>query len=223
MRDNILLIEDDLGLADPLKDFFEDNGLNVRLAETGEQGLALYHERVPDLIVLDVKLPGMNGFEVISEIKKCNPEMPVIMMTGTEFQEKNQIKGFQFGAISYMEKPILPYALLALIKNLLVLPSDIKQFNFGECKIRIHSQAVEINGSQYVVREKDVLLLRLLLDRPNQIVSRSMLLRRIWHDDHPDKNNLLDTAISRIKKLLKPCPEVRIRSIYGEGYLFKAR
>lgn len=223
MRDKILLIEDDLGLALPLKDFFEDSGINVLFAPTGEQGVSLYKERSPDLIVLDVKLPGMSGFDVIAEIKKYDQEIPVIMMTGTEIDPQSQIKGYQSGAITYMEKPVIPAALLALIKTLLSLPSELKSFKLGECRIRIHSQSVEINDAQHHVREKDALLLTFLLNRRNQIVPRSALLNQIWHDDHPDNNNLLDTAISRVRQLFKQNPYVQIKNVYGEGYMLSLK
>lgn len=218
MRNKILLIEDDLGLALPLKDFFEDHGLEVLLATTAKEGQSLYEEHRPDLIILDVILPDKNGFEVISEIRNTDLKTPVIMMTGTEVGPESQIKGYQQGAINYMQKPILPQALLSLIQNILSLPANLKQFDLGKCHIRIHSQAVEINAEMHTVREKDALLLEFLLERKNQIVPRSTLLKQIWLDDHPDMNNLLDGAILRIRRLISSFPGIEIKTVYGEGY-----
>ncbi|GGC22385.1 transcriptional regulator [Parapedobacter defluvii] len=218
MRNNILLIEDDLGLAIPLKDFFEDRGLNVLLATTGEEGLLQYKEHSPDLIVLDIILPQKNGFEVISEIRNTDLRTPIILMTGTEVGPESQIKGYQLGAINYMQKPILPQALLSLIQNILSLPVDLKQYHLGRYCIRIHSQSIEINTDTHTVRDKDALLLEFLLERKNQIVSRSTMLKQIWRDDHPDMNNLLDGAIYRIRQLVARYPGIQIKTVYGEGY-----
>ncbi len=223
MRNKILLIEDDWGLADPLKDFFEDNGLEVLHTTTGDEGLSLYRKQSPDLIVLDIVLPRKNGFEIISEIRNTDPKTPIILMTGTEVSPESQIKGYQLGAISYMQKPILPQAMLSLIQNILSLRTDLKQFRFEGHRIRIHSQAVEIDAETYTLRDKDAILLELLLRRENQIVARSALLKQIWYDDHPDKNNLLDGAILRIRRVLSRYPAIQIKTVYGEGYILEAK
>lgn len=143
------------------------------------------------------------------------------MMTGTEIDPKSQIKGYQSGAINYMPKPILPEALLSLIQNTLSLPADLKQSQLGEHRIRIHSQQVEIDGEKHTLRDKDMLVLAFLLERKNQMVQRATLLKQIWHDDHPDMNNLLDGAILRIQRLLTSHSGLQIQTIYGEGYMIK--
>lgn len=223
MRNKILIIEDDLGLAVPLKDFFEDNGLNVLVTTTGEEGLVLYRKESPDLIVLDIILPGKDGFEVVAEIRDKDLRMPIVLMTGTELSPESQVKGYRLGAINYMQKPILPQALLLLIKNILSLPEDLKQYCMEGCNIRVHAQAIEINTHVHHVREKDATLLKLLLDRKNQIIPRSTLLKQIWFDDHPNNNNLLDGAILRIRKLFADYPAVQIKSVYGHGYRLEAK
>ncbi|SEK19707.1 response regulator transcription factor [Parapedobacter koreensis] len=223
MRNKILLIEDDWGLATTLRDFFEDNGLEVRHAATGDEGLSLYREQSPDLIVLDIVLPRKNGFEVISEIRDTDLKIPIVLMTGTEVSPESQIKGYRLGAINYMQKPILPQALLSLIQNILSLPIDLKQFHLEGHRIRIHSQAVDIDAETYTLRDKDAILLELLLRRKNQIVARSTLLKQIWYDDHPDRNNLLDGAILRIRRVLSSYPTLQIKTVYGEGYILEAK
>lgn len=221
MRNKILLIEDDLGLALPLKEFFEDHGLVVCHTATGKNALHLYRQETPDLILLDIILPEKSGFEIIAEIRAVDLDVPIIMMTGTAFDPESEIKGYQYGALNYMHKPVLPQAVLALIQQILRAPKDLVQFQFGRLQIQIQSQSVKIGPDNFRVREKDALLLIFLLERVGQIIPRTTLLQQIWLDDHVKNNNLLDGAVLRLRKLFKEHPSIRIKSVYGNGYILE--
>ncbi|PRD56771.1 response regulator transcription factor [Sphingobacterium gobiense] len=223
MRNKILIIEDDRELALALKGFFEENTLQVWHATSGEEGLTLYYTEKPDLIVLDVMLPLKSGFDVITEIRDKDINTPIIMMTGSEYDENSQVKGFIHGAINYLQKPILPQVLLAQIKNILSVPQDLTQYQIGGITIRLHAQYAEFNTKSHQLREKDIQLLNLLLQRKQQVVYRPFILKQIWKDDHPDKNNLLDGSISRVRSLLKDYPSIHIKTVYGGGYRLEER
>ncbi len=223
MRNKLLLIEDDPALAIPLGDYFRDHGLEVFHAGTAGEGLALYREKSPDAIVLDVVLPDEDGFWVMEKIRQTDLSTPVILMTGTEYSTERQIQGYQSGAINFMPKPVIPQALLSLVQHLLSLPGDLKQYTIGGCVIWVHSQLVEIAGEKHHIREKDARLLDILLGRKNQVVPRATLLKQVWLDDHPDKNNLLDGAVLRIRKIVEKYPPIRIKAIYGSGYMLEAK
>lgn len=171
--------------------------------------------------MLDIVLPGKDGFEVISEIRKINLDIPVILMTGSELDANSQIKGYQLGTLNYMTKPILPQALLALIKNLLTLSPEVKFYKLNKYCIRIQSQSLKINNNKIQMREKDAILLAFLLDRVNQIVPRKLILQQIWLDDNPEKNNMLDGTILRLRRFLHPYEDIQIKTIYGSGYLLE--
>lgn len=220
MTNNVLLIEDDLTLSMTLKDFFEDNGIRVSTASTGKEGLTLYAAQRPDLILLDIILPDTNGFEVIAAIRDKDLVTPAILMTGTEFTEANQIKAYKLGSLNFMPKPILPQAVLALIQHVLKLPKDNRIYKVGSCEIQIQSQLVIVNSTKHNVREKDGQLLQFLLERKGQIVAREVLLKHIWLDDY-SKNNLLDGAVLRLRRLFVAHPDIKINSIYANGYLFE--
>lgn len=219
MRNKVLIIEDDNELAHTLKDFFEENTLRVWHASSGEEGLSLYHKEKPDLIVLDVILPHKSGFDVIAEIRDKDIATPIIMMTGTEFDENSQVKGYTQGATNYVPKPVVPQVLLAQIKNLLALPQDLLQYKIGEMTIRLHAQYVEFDAKSYKLREKDIQILGFLLARRNQAVDREVLLKQIWKDDRTYNNSQLDGAMSRIRKVLEEYPALAIHTIYGSGYM----
>lgn len=221
MQNKILIVEDDTILANTLKDYFEDNGLKVYHADNGNTALNLYNKKQPHLVLLDIVLPGKDGFEVISEIRKINLDIPVILMTGSELDANSQIKGYQLGTLNYMTKPILPQALLALIKNLLTLSPEVKFYKLNKYCIRIQSQSLKINNNKIQMREKDAILLAFLLDRVNQIVPRKLILQQIWLDDNPEKNNMLDGTILRLRGFLRPYEDIQIKTIYGSGYLLE--
>lgn len=221
MQNKILIVEDDTILANTLKDYFEDNGLKVYHADNGNTALNLYNKKQPHLVLLDIVLPGKDGFEVISEIRKINLDIPVILMTGSELDANSQIKGYQLGTLNYMTKPILPQALLALIKNLLTLSPEVKFYKLNKYCIRIQSQSLKINNNKIQMREKDAILLAFLLDRVNQIVPRKLILQQIWLDDNPEKNNMLDGTILRLRRFLHPYEDIQIKTIYGSGYLLE--
>lgn len=222
MKYKVLLVEDDLGLATVLRDFFEENTLNILHAEDGETALILYEKEHPHLILLDVILPGMDGFEVISEIRKKDFYIPIILMTGTEVQPESEIKGYQLGAINYLRKPVLPMVVLALIERLLNRSYATEHYTIGNYHLTLQNQLVKINETSFQLREKDLMVLSLLLKHQNTIVSRQYLLQAVWQNDAYDKNNGLDSAISRIRKAFRPFPEISIKGIYGEGYMLSS-
>ena len=213
----ILLIEDDIQLGGTLKDFFECNGLTVLWATDGETGLKLYHQHPPKLILLDIVLPGMDGFEVIEEIHKTDTHTPVILMTGSELEIKHQIRGYQLGAVNYLKKPVIPQVVLAQINNL-ITPTSIKRYKISEINIFIDNQSLSINNRELLLRDKEIRLLTLLLDRQNTVVPREEILMSIWGDDAHFLNNALDSSVSHLRKALAPFAEINIESIYGCGY-----
>lgn len=212
----ILLIEDDIFLGQTLLDFFASNDLSVSWAKDGNSGLKLYKTLHPDLILLDVALPDIDGFEVITEIQQTDTSTPVIFMTGTEFSCEQQIKGFQLGAINYLKKPVVPQVVLAQI-NQLLFPPQIKRYTFNNLNISIDNQVVTIDKNEIVLKEKEAKLLTLLLENKNRVLSRKDILTAIWKDNQHYLNNALDSNLSSLRKALQPFPRIKIVSIYGGG------
>ncbi len=214
----ILIIEDDKNLGETLKDYFEYKGYKAYWSENAEYGLELFKKHSPDLIVLDVILPDKNGLEVIEEIRKTNTIIPVILMTGTELETKSQIKAYNHGAANYYKKPVNPEILMAQIEALLSIPGE-KSFVIGKNRIVLDSQRLLLNDNEYQLREKDALVLDCLLSNESRLLSRHEIIKTVWPDYHyKDVDNMLDSAISRLKKLLSGQDELTISSIYGKGY-----
>lgn len=217
MKNRILIVEDDDVLGETLKDFFEVNELSVAWAQDGNAGLKLFKSFNPQLILLDVILPGKDGFEVITEIRKTNTTIPIILMTGTQFDASDQIKGYNLGAVSYLRKPVLPQVVLAQI-NQLVSRISTRRFKLGNLDITVGDQLVMVNDTQVILRDKESKLLLVLLNSQQEVVSRNEILQFVWGDNCYRLNNILDSTISRLKKSLIVIPGIKIVNVYGNGY-----
>ena len=113
----ILIVEDDLILGSTLKDYFEDNYFKVIHVALGKEAIDVYKNEKPSIVLLDVKLPDISGFEVIEEIRKTDTLTHVIMITGTECDIDSQVNGYHYGALNYLQKPVIPQVLLAQINT----------------------------------------------------------------------------------------------------------
>ena len=220
MKDyTILLIEDDLSLANVLKDFFTDNDLIVYHTADGNKTFPLYKECNPNLIILDVILPNKSGFEIIKEIKKENLTLPIILMTGTELDVDSEVKGYELGAINYVKKPVVPQVLLAQIKNLLSIPVNLRTYKIKGREILIHNQTLKIDKDETIkMRDKDIHVLSVLLDNESLVVTREDILLLVWNNTDQRLNNALDSAVLRLRKILKDYKDIVIETVYGVGY-----
>lgn len=219
MEEMALLVEDDKVFGEALKVFLEDNGLPVIWAEDGETAIRLYKELNPHLILLDIILPGKNGFEVATAIRKLNSVVPIIFMTGTAMDRENYDKAYlQLGASNYIEKPVNPHNALAQIRSLLYPIRTIKKYNINNYRITIGGQQLIINNREFQLRDKEAQILSLLLDNPNLTVTRRDILHKVWKDDKSTMNSALHTAISHIRKELKKFPDIKIKTFHAMGY-----
>ena len=213
----ILIVDDDIPFALPLKDYFEEEGFKVTHVISGEEAVEVYARERPSIVLLDVKLPGIDGFETLKKIREIDNSIFVIMMTGTEYDTDSQVKGYSLWAVNYIQKPVIPQVLLAQINNLLN-PPETKRYIIGRYNITIQNNELSINDEIYTLGEKDIQVMSILLQKQNAIIPRKELLLSIWKDDDPRLNNRLDSSISNIKKVLNKYPDIKIKNIYSEGY-----
>lgn len=219
MENLILLVDDDEELGQTLKDFFEDNGLSVVWAKEGRTVIRQFKEFNPHLVLLDIVLPGKDGFEIAEEIRSLNRVIPILFMTGTALDKENYIKAYNvLGAINYIEKPINPHNALAQIQSLLHPVSRVKEYNINNYHIIIDGQLLIIDNKDFQFRDKEIQVVSILLDNVNLTVNRNDIMHKVWNKNEIQINSMLDIAISHIKKELKDFPAVKIRTIYGVGY-----
>jgi DNA-binding response OmpR family regulator len=225
----IILIEDDRAIADPLVCVLEDSGYTVELAHDGLAGLQMVREQQPDLVLLDVLLPQMDGWEVCKEIRRSSV-VPILMLTALG-DEVNRILGLELGADDYQTKPFSTHELLARIKALLRrVEFDTTQLNskhmqvFGDLKIDLERR-LTIKGKQELkLRYKEFELLSLLVSHAGAVVTRAEIFDKVWGTDWLGDMRTLDVHIRWLREKLEgdPAQPRFIRTVRGVGYRFVA-
>lgn len=225
----IILIEDDRAIAGPLVRVLEDSGYTVELAHDGLAGLQMVREQQPDLVLLDVLLPQMDGWEVCKEIRRISV-VPILMLTALG-DEVNRILGLELGADDYQTKPFSTHELLARIKALLRrVEFDTTQLNrkhmliFGDLKIDLERR-LTIKGKQELkLRYKEFELLSLLVSHAGEVVTRAEIFDKVWGTDWLGDMRTLDVHIRWLREKLEgdPAQPRFIQTVRGVGYRFAA-
>lgn len=224
MTKKILIIEDDPGIQLSLKDEFELEGFDVYSANDGLTGLEKVKQDPPDLIILDLMLPFMNGYEICKKLRHDGNNVPVIMLTVKD-QEIDKVLGLELGADDYVTKPFSLRELMARVKALLRRTSDnfVQNFVFciGETAFDLKKYEAVKQGKEIEYTTIEFQMLKLLSDKRGQVVTREEFLNKVW-----EKNNIVvtertvDSHIANIRKKLEndPVYPKYIISIRGVGY-----
>lgn len=213
----ILLIEDDAHLAEGLRYNLERAGYDVLHADSGRAGLRLARAEEPDLIVLDLMLPGMHGFDLLAKLRAGGAAMPVIILSA-QGDEVDKIRGMDAGADDFVSKPFGVGELLARIRARLRGPTG-QDLAFAGAVVRLDRLVCERNGEEIPLTPTEVELLRLLGRNSGKPVSREELLREIWGVDGA-VSRTLDTHVNRLRKKLEPDPAHPrfLLTVHGVGY-----
>lgn len=223
---NILIIEDDPAIGDLITLYAEKRGHQVRIATTGRTGLDLFYEHPPDLVILDIMLPEMDGWEVCREIRRA-AKMPVIMLTG-KGEPYDKLKGFELGTDDYLVKPFDPNELMARIKAVLrrtnPLLDEASIIELPSLKIdRLHYQVI-CETRELVLPPKEMEVLAFLASHANQVFTRQQLLDHLWGWDFAGDPRTVDVHIKRIREKLGDANLYwQIKTIRGVGYQFEVK
>ncbi len=218
----ILIIEDEPHIVLGLTDALEFEGFRVFTADTGKVGLQTARERNPDAVLLDLMLPDMNGYQVCQEIRRFNPQVPIIMLTARS-QESDKIRGLDAGADDYVTKPFgvgeLVARLRAAFRRMDVRPTAVV-FEIGDMVVNLSSHSVEGRGKRETLSVYEVELLRFLHERRGHAVSRDEILDRVWGQDSNPTNRTIDNFIVKLRRKIEPRPDAPeyIVTVYGMGY-----
>ncbi len=224
MNYRVLIIEDDPTMLRGLKDNFQSQGYTVQTAEDGDAGLKRALEAPPDLILLDIMLPKLNGYEICRRIRQQGLEMPILMLTA-KGQEEDIVRGLELGADDYVTKPFSIRELLARVKAFLrrreVELSDIHRF--GECELDLVSHRLLRSGAEVPLTTKEFRLLEYFLRRPGRALTRNEILNAVWGHGVIVTTRSVDRCVTTLRSKIEPDPHrpLYIQTIRDIGYRFE--
>jgi two-component system alkaline phosphatase synthesis response regulator PhoP len=223
---SILLIEDEPGLVVTITDLLASEAYAIESARDGEAGLKLALDPRFDLIILDVMLPGRNGFEICRGVRERGIATPILMLTARA-QVTDRVVGLRIGADDYLVKPFDPAELLARVEALLrrsrkSSQPTVKYVQFGDIEVDFEKAEVQRNGHAVNLAGKELRLLRYLVENRGRVVSRDELLRNVWEYACDVSSRTIDTHIAWLRQKLENNPQFPeyIHTIRGKGYRF---
>lgn len=223
----ILLVEDDQKLANLVKQYLENANFNVKIESDGNRTIGTIDRFEPDLIILDIMLPGRDGLSICKEIRPTFLG-PILMLTARN-EDFDQVLGLEFGADDYVIKPAEPRVLLARIKALLRRGSFTPNtpeanLTFGSLSIDAISRDVYLDENKVILSTHEFDLLHIIAKNAGNILSRDYLFNKLYNREYDGLDRTMDVRISQLRKKLNDNSEeaLRIKTIWGKGYLFVA-
>lgn len=220
----VLIIEDDYRIGTLMKDYFINEGFEVTLESDGIEGYIAFNSQDVQLVILDVMLPGIDGFEIANRIRKTS-DVPIIMVTARS-DDEDQIKGYSYKIDDYVTKPFNPEILIIKSKLLLerfkiyskenkedILDIQGLHVDFLKRKVWVDGEEIELEPKQYAI-------LKYFIIHKNKVVSRNELLNKIWGYDYFGSDRVVDTQIRKLRKKLQHKAYL-IKTIFSVGYSFE--
>jgi DNA-binding response OmpR family regulator len=224
----ILVIEDDPDIALSLRVKLErDGGFAVVTAHDGAAGLRLAVDRPPDLVLLDVNLPGMDGFEVCRQLRKepATASTPVIMLTA-RIGESDRVAGLDLGADDYITKPFSPKEALARVRAVLRRSDRAAEgpdtLADGALRIDVASRQAQVSGQLLALTRKEFDLLVELIRQRGRVLTRERLLETVWGYDYPGETRTVDVHVRRLRQKLGSPVDLRVETVVGVGYRYRS-
>ncbi|MET0322254.1 MAG: heavy metal response regulator transcription factor [Duganella sp.] len=219
----ILIIEDEPKTGDYLLRGLSESGFGVRLARTGRDGLALAREGGIELVVLDVMLPGMDGWQVLAALRadRATGQVPVLFLTARD-EVQDRVRGLELGADDYLVKPFAFVELVARVRTLLrrgpAREDDL--LTIGDMEIDVLRRRVRRGDTTIVLTAQEFALLHLLVRRQGQVLSRALIASQVWDMNFDSDTNVIDVAVRRLRrKVDDPFPDKLIHTRRGMGYV----
>ena len=214
----VVVIDDEPSILEVSQRYFEHAGFTVYTAVNGSSGLALVRAIQPDLVVLDVMLPGLNGFRVL-EMIRAESNTPVLMLTARG-EEIDRLRGLESGADDYLVKPFSPRELVARTKAILRRGAPIgERLHYGSLELELTNRIVSLEGQELNLTQIEFDLLALLARSPGRLWAREELLERIWGADFAGVDRVVDVHLSSLRRKLGGAG-VMIQTVRGIGYRF---
>lgn len=221
---NILIIEDDPALLRGLKDNFEAQGYNVRTANDGQKGLDALLKEPPDLVLLDLMLPKVNGYEICRAARERKLDFAIIMLTA-KGQEEDIVRGLEVGADDYVTKPFGIRELLARAKAFLRRRgAELDEYHFGDCRLDLAAHKLFRNAVEIDLTAKEFKLLRFFVQRAGRALTRDSILDAVWGQEVVVTDRSVDRCVTTLRAKIETDPHNPkfIQTIRDIGYRFEA-
>ena len=225
MKKRILVVDDDLLTLSMVEEHLKVSGFEVKTASHGSRGIELTHRWTPDLILLDIMMPGMNGYTVASRIREFS-STPIVMLTA-KGEESDKLKGFEVGADDYIVKPLSFPVILARVKAVLrrFEAEDLEDYyqpvyEHGDLHIDVESCRVTLSGAEVILSATEYKILKKLAESMGRDVTTKELLSSVWGPNYRYEKSILWVAVSRLKQKIEKDPKnpVHILTVIGVGY-----
>jgi DNA-binding response OmpR family regulator len=223
--ETILVVEDDASIRLGLQRNLSFEGYRVVTAATGQEGLEAAFREKPDLVLLDVMLPGPSGLEICRSIRRHDPALPILIVSA-KTQEPDRVAGLDLGADDYIPKPFSVKELLARVRSALrrrrALAHEEKPFAFGPCEVDFSARVLKVKGRLQECSPKEFELLRYLVRNRGVVVSRDQILNRVWGWDYEGTARTIDNFVQKLRQKVEEDPDDPrwIRTVRGVGYRF---
>jgi DNA-binding response OmpR family regulator len=218
----VLIAEDDRDFGNILTQYVTISGFEVNLARDGKEAWEKFNEDKPDICVLDVMMPEMDGFTLAEKIKQSHGDMPVIFLTAKSLKE-DIVKGLKLGADDYITKPFDPEVLILRINNILkrVYSSVNDEYHVSSTVLRFNTLELLCGKSKEKLTLKEAQLLRYFIINKNKILAREDILTEIWGEDDYFLGRSMDVFISRLRKYVSEDKNIDIRTVRGTGFILE--
>jgi len=228
MKKHILIVDDEEHLADALAHNLQFEGFSTTIAYDGEEGLSLARTIQFDLVILDIMMPKLDGLEVCRRLRATGSRVPILFLTA-KAADADRLLGLKVGADDYVAKPFLLEELILRIHGVFrrqewysTAPDEQELFRFGDNEVNFLTYEAKTGGRTVSLTEKECMLMKLLVERCNQVVSREEILERVWGYRFSTSSRTIDNFIVRLRRYFESDPKdpKYIHSVRGVGYRF---
>ena len=225
--EKILVVDDDLNICELLRLYLTKEGYNVVIANDGVSAVTMFQEESPNLVLLDIMLPKLDGWQVCREIRKFS-ETPIIMLTA-KGEVFDRVLGLELGADDYVVKPFDTKEIVARIKAVLrrsaaSVGEEIKEVHYDKLSINLTNYELKVNGVQIDAPPKEMELIFHLAKNPNRVFTRDQLLDEVWGYDYYGDSRTVDVHVKRLREKLEGASDkCDLRTVWGVGYKFETK
>ena len=223
MMNKILLVDDEIEITEINKRYLEQGGYDIDIANDGKEALEKYKRNKYSLIITDIMMPNMDGYDLISEVQYLDAEQPFLFITA-KTTEPDKIYSLSLGADDYIVKPFSPRELVLRVRNILrriEKNSTDSILILGDLEINYNSRIARVNGKQLDLTVKSFELLWLLANNPERVFSKTELYEKIWHDEYVEDANTLNVHVHSLRRILMKYSTEKtpnIKTVWGLGY-----